>query len=616
MRWLYMFLLKKSTGEPKFDMAFNIGNSNKPKYRKPLLKLLQSPDTETSYAAAYALGLMEEGKAFETLIQMAGKPKTWIPDKHFEKVTSALLSSVNLDDPAMLSTLFSALEKNSHRKHDAARSLSYKKTTPALLKQFAHLAVHDSDKDVRELAHKYLKKHDVLSLYEKELNKTDLDTKIIAQKAYRYELAKKDIEELAKRLSHKDPRMRKHAAEYLKKIDWVPLNKSEEARLLVAVQDWKKAQDFGPPAAAPLKEAIGSEIDYGLTGKERLWSQDLTMFKFYSKKEELEPMVKSVRKSAADALVKVGGKESVEAFISILDHPDNQIKTLALSSLGNIGDPAVVKPIALRLEKWNKTLTNTAVLALSKIGGKEAVHTLIKLLKHDSHYVRSSAIKGLGKLKDKEAAAPLHDILLGGWDEAEENIELAAKALGQIGSKDSVTALSKAISDERYPAFKESVSALASISGPQAKASLENTYETRKVRKGIKGGRSQFGEELLFLLDEYYRGWGDEAFDWIFDLYMNHKPRGLELTEQQKLFNKIKDMIISIGDPRALDPLLEKINASSVSISILRLTAEFLEKNAGKFETEKLKECLKIPKREDVKYRIDKEPEDYRPYGL
>lgn len=246
---------------------------------------------------------------------------------------------------------------------------------------------------------------------------------------------------------------------------------------------------------------------------------------------------------------------------------------------------------------------------------------LIRLLKHDSHHVRSSAIKGLAKLKDEEAVAPLCDILLsdmpeneGKGIEDEANIEEAAKALGEIGSQQSVKALSKALSD-LYPAYRESVTALVAIGGPEAKAALENTVYTQTARK-LKIGEKDYGEKAFFLLKEYYRGWGAEASEWIFRLYQEFPFYPLEWTMTIKIKDKIMDTLITIADVRTLDFLLERINGSSVAISDLKIAAGILEKNAKKAGTKILKACRKIPEMEDVTYRIDRDHEEYRPYGL
>ena len=613
MRWLNMFLLKKSSTKEKFNMAVTIGKLDKPKYRKPLLKLLKDTNKENQYAAAYALGLMKDESAFEPLIQMLNNPGIPIPTDLILPATTVLARSVNIEDTSMLEALFRALKNDPAKRYEAVIVLCGK-NTQAVLEQFAHLSVHDSYHEIRKTAYRYLKEQKALHLFTKEIENADLDTKIIAHQANRIELDKTDIEELAGRLEHKDPRMRKHAADYLQKLEWLPPNKSEEAKLILAQQEWNKAQEFGSVSIAPLIKAVCSKIDYELIGNEGAWSGDLTMSKSYSRKDELDPMEKSVRKSAANTLVNMGNKAAVEAFVSILDDTDHHIQTLAISSLGKIGDLSAVKPIASGLEHWNKTLTNSAAIALGNIGGKEAVGVLIKLLKHESHHVRLSAIKALSKLKDETAVNSLCTVLLDGMSEAEENIVEAAKALGNIGSKRSVEALSKAISDEWYPAFKESVTALVTIGGLEAKASLENTHETRKVRNS-KSGRQKYGEELIFLLKQYYRGWDDEAFDWIFDVYLNPKHRGLDLN-LKKWSDTIENILISIADVRGLDTLLERINAFSEKISDLKITAGILEKNAKNADTEKLKKCLKIPRREDVRYRIDREYEEYYPYGL
>jgi HEAT repeat protein len=623
MRWLYILLLKKSTGETKFNMAATIAQKGNQKYQKPLLKLLKSSNTETRYAAAFALGRMKDKRAFEPLVQMHNNPGIPIATALIQPATSALVSSVDKDDPAMLKALMKALGRDSAKRYYAAISLKTEKSTPALLRQFAYLAVHDGYHEVRKTAYDYLKEKKALDLFAEEIQNTDLDTKITTHKAGRIELEKRDIEELAGRLEHRDPRMRKHAADFLKEIEWEPEDKTKEARWLVGQQNWKEAQALGPAATFALIEAIRSKIDYGLTGKQGSWNQDLTFNKNLShkEKERLVHMEKFVQTSAANALVKMRDKAAVEALVSLLDDKDNHTIILATSSLGTIGDPAAVTPIVNRLEKWNKTLNNTAAVALGKIGGKEAVDALIKLLKHESHHVRSSAIKGLAKLKDDEAVAPLCDILLsdmpeneGKVIEDESNICEAAKALGEIGSQRAVKALSKAIS-VRYLAFKESVTALVAIGGPEAKAALENTFITGKPKQPTYE-KKDYGYKALFLLTEYCRGWGAEASEWIFCLYQKFPFHPLEWTMEKKIKEKIQNILIAIADVRVLGSLLESINATSVAISALEIAASILEKNAKKVDTEILKEYLKIPKRKDVSYRIDREYEEYRPYGL
>jgi len=115
----------------------------------------------------------------------------------------------------------------------------------------------------------------------------------------------------------------------------------------------------------------------------------------------------TVRSNATQALAKIG-KPAVESLIEGLKSGDEGVRMYAAMGLGKIRDIRAVKPLieVLRLKTRWGGVEGSAAQALTDIG-EPAVEPLIAVLKDSDENVRNLAIVSLGDIGDARAVEPL-----------------------------------------------------------------------------------------------------------------------------------------------------------------------------------------------------------------
>ena len=111
---------------------------------------------------------------------------------------------------------------------------------------------------------------------------------------------------------------------------------------------------------------------------------------------------------------------------------------------------------------------------------EEKVYELLKKLESEKEVERKEAIWLLGKQKDPIALEPLCDFLL--KDENPSIREIAAKALGDLGSKDATRFLCQALQDSSPGVRRQSVISLSRMGDNRAIEHLENALKDPVIR--------------------------------------------------------------------------------------------------------------------------------------
>ena len=166
-------------------------------------------------------------------------------------------------------------------------------------------------------------------------------------------------------------------------------------------------------------------------------------------KQKFKGLIKVLKKSTssrererAEKALKNIGKPAVEPLIKELKDKDRNVRSCAVTVLGNIGDPRAVEPLIQALQDKDSDVQRNAREALEKIG-KLAVEPLIQALKHEnSKVIRWSAAWALGYIGDPRAIEPLIQAL-----EDEDVRVAAAGALVEIGDTRAVNPLLKVVRD-------------------------------------------------------------------------------------------------------------------------------------------------------------------------
>lgn len=215
-----------------------------------------------------------------------------------------------------------------------------------------------------------------------------------------------------------------------------------------------------------------------------------------------------IRAFAATDLGKMGGAPALrEAAVralaqALINDIDYNVRLNAAESLGKIGDPRAVEPLAKATEDSEEAVRSVATQALGKIG-KPAVESLIEALKSSDDSVRMYAAMGLGKIKDLRAVKPLVEAMriktrLGGAEgsaaqalteigepavepliavlkESDEKVRrLAAISLGDISDIRAVEALIDALKDSSKKVRGDAAKALKKIGGEKAEKAVRD----------------------------------------------------------------------------------------------------------------------------------------------
>jgi HEAT repeat protein len=143
-----------------------------------------------------------------------------------------------------------------------------------------------------------------------------------------------------------------------------------------------------------------------------------------------------VREAAEQALIKIGGREVIEALIPLVASPSTTIVNYAIEILSKIGH-AHIDLILRLLESKDHDVRKFGCDILGNLGCKDSVYDLVELLNDPHINVAIAAGEALGKIGDAEAVPYLIQALHhpDTWMKC-----IAAEALGRIGDPRAVDA--------------------------------------------------------------------------------------------------------------------------------------------------------------------------------
>jgi HEAT repeat protein len=113
----------------------------------------------------------------------------------------------------------------------------------------------------------------------------------------------------------------------------------------------------------------------------------------------------------SEALAKIGGKETIESLIALLENKNETVRRAAARALGSIGDKQALIPlIALMKARKGQSTTADAIYALGQLADKEATKPIVGVLsdKKAPMQLRHRAADALGRIGDKSAINALH----------------------------------------------------------------------------------------------------------------------------------------------------------------------------------------------------------------
>ena len=162
----------------------------------------------------------------------------------------------------------------------------------------------------------------------------------------------------------------------------------------------------------------------------------------------------AVREEAAHALGEIGDPQAVPALIDVLNDPSTGLAGEAAKALGRIGHrlatPALVEMLADRSDRYSREDRILAIRALGALGGPDAANALLYTLdeardgEDDSDEEREVIARALGQIGDVRAAPVLASLLQ--RDGLPRPLRLAlVRTLGELGHPSALPALRGAL---------------------------------------------------------------------------------------------------------------------------------------------------------------------------
>lgn len=159
-----------------------------------------------------------------------------------------------------------------------------------------------------------------------------------------------------------------------------------------------------------------------------------------------------------DALKRMGDEAALEPMLERAERRDR----VAIEILGKIGSDDPVETIVEYIESdSDPLLQKTTLKALGEIGAESATGAIAAKLVADNEIIRSHAARSLGLIGDPRAIEPLADVLAS--DESATVRGSAAWALNQIGTERALEAIAAHAGDRTYLVQAEAERAMEAL---------------------------------------------------------------------------------------------------------------------------------------------------------
>lgn len=294
--------------------------------------------------------------------------------------------------------------------------------------------------------------------------------------------------------------------------------------------------------------------------------------------ESLKSENGNVRVAAAMALGQKKETAATDLLLKMLTQDYPLARYSAAMALGELGDENAVYTLMAELKNSDTDyIRSSTAVALGKIGAEEAVPYLIDRLRDTKASVRSNAALTLGKIGNESAVEPLIEVLESGKehegrkDTLNANVDVRKSvvlALGGIGGARAAESLTGVLNDnkETLEVRKAAASALGNIGSPEAVNALNailddqsmdmNLRNSALLALGKTGNQEAAGVFVEKLGDEDFGVSAREALIEMGEPAVEPLIENLE-TNDQKIKDETALILIEIGDPRAVEPLIE-----------------------------------------------------------
>lgn len=252
------------------------------------------------------------------------------------------------------------------------------------------------------------------------------------------------------------------------------------------------------------------------------------------------------KNSAIIALGEIGDERAIEILLKQMQSDSEYTRSLVTISLGKIGTERSLPNLISRLRDTSGGVRSNSALALGKIGNDTAVDPLISMLEsgkisggkakdvtNSNTDVRKNVALALGELGGTNATEALAGLLTS--KEEKNNVRIAAaSALGEIGAPGTVETLKGVINDNSTDnrIKKKALIALGKTKNQEVVGILVGKLGNREFEASAREGLMDMGETAVDPL-----------------------IGNLETTDK-KVKNEIALILIEMGDPKAIKPLI------------------------------------------------------------
>lgn len=285
----------------------------------------------------------------------------------------------------------------------------------------------------------------------------------------------------------------------------------------------------------------------------------------------------SIRIAAMMALGESKEKAAVDPLNDILRRDYPLAKNGAIIALGEIGDEGAVDILLKQMQSDSEFTRSNIAIALGKIGTEKALPNLLARLRDVSAGVRSNSALALARIGNETAVDPLIGVLESGkgaqgkaQDSTNANVDVrksAILALGELGDTRTTDDLIGILTDkeEKNDVRIAAASALGEIGASGTVGTLKGVIDDNKTDNRIKKkallalGKTKNQEVAGILIgklgDKEFGAIAREALINLGETAVDPLIGNLKTTDK-KIKNEIALILIEIGDPRAIKPLI------------------------------------------------------------
>jgi len=284
---------------------------------------------------------------------------------------------------------------------------------------------------------------------------------------------------------------------------------------------------------------------------------------------ELRDTNKMVRGAALGVLASRGQNVNIAAVAKLLQDPDLDVQNKAVDMMIHINHPETVKYLAEALKDESEYSRRAAVEVLNEVGSVNSVKELLEVLKDDDWWVRSRAGDALAEIGGPKVVDSVVALIN---DEDEEIRRTAIEILNAAKDERAIDHLISATDDSDWWVRERAVDALTKIGNPKALPKLESMLgkdaktDTVVVRALAKLGNHQHIPMIVPLLKSPERELQIEAVKALAKL-ADETHADTVRTVLQKIKQADEPTVINIAD-KALKDLDARFSATMLAENV------------------------------------------------